>query len=51
MGAPSSGPEVSGKAARGVTPSPGDSCCGGEWEADQGRLGSAELGPRVKQQQ
>lgn len=56
MRTPSSGREVSGKLAPGggVTQaqlSPGENCCGGEWEANQSSLGSAERGPRVNQQQ
>lgn len=56
MRTPSSGREVSGKLAPGggVTQallSPGEGCCGGEWEANQSSLGSAERGPRVNQQQ
>lgn len=54
MRTPSSGREVSGKSGPAggsqALLSPGESC-GGEWEANQSRLGSAERGHRVKQQQ
>lgn len=56
MRTPSTGRKVSGKLAPGggVTQAllrPGESCCGGEWEANQSSLGSTEHGPRANQQQ